>query len=238
MPDPADSGPREPFQIGDWSVDPELGRISKGDRQVQLRPRAMDVLVCLAELQGRLATKQHLIDSVWRTEYVSDNALTHVIAELRTELGDDAEQPSYIETIPRRGYRIIAPVTLPESDHPPPPADPPLFKLESDEGEIPLADGDNLIGRAPDAPIRIDNSEVSRRHALIVVEGSTATLEDLGSKNGTFLRGKRLEAPAKLANADEIRIGLDLARFRFVVHDDRTRTEQARRARVQSETED
>jgi DNA-binding winged helix-turn-helix (wHTH) protein len=198
----------------------------------------MDVLVCLAELQGRLATKQHLIDTVWRTEYVSDNALTHVIAELRSELGDDAEHPAYIETIPRRGYRVIAPVTLPEADGTSPPADTPLFKLESDQGEISLVEGENLIGRAPDAAIRIDNSEVSRRHAIITVDGTTATLEDLGSKNGTFLRGRRLDAPARLANADEIRIGLDLARFRFVVHDDRTRTEQAHPSRNQSRVEE
>jgi hypothetical protein len=197
----------------------------------------MDVLVCLARLQGRLATKQHLIDTVWRTEYVSDNALTHVIAELRNELGDDAEHPSYIETIPRRGYRIIAPVTLPEKDHPAPSAGTNLFKLESDQGEILLVEGENLIGRAPDASIRIDNSEVSRRHTLITVEGNTATLEDLNSKNGTFLRGRRLDAPATLADADEIRIGLDLARFRFVVHDDRTRTEQARPPRSRSQAE-
>jgi DNA-binding winged helix-turn-helix (wHTH) protein len=226
------------FQIGEWTVDPELGRISRSERVVQLRPRAMDVLLCLAELQGRLASKQHLIDSVWQQEFVSDNALTQVIAELRTELGDDAEHPSYIETIPRRGYRLIAPMTSPDAAQPAPPAGTPLFRLEGDEGEIPLGVGENLIGRAPDAAIRIDNSEVSRRHALIVVKGTTATLEDLGSKNGTYLRGKRIEEPAKLANADEIRIGLDLARYRFVVHDDRTRTEQTHRSRSQSQAEE
>jgi DNA-binding winged helix-turn-helix (wHTH) protein len=235
MAEPSDCGS---FQLGEWTVDPELGRITRDEQVVQLRPRAMDVLLCLARLQGRLAYKQHIIDTVWRQEFVSDNALTQVIAELRTELGDDAERPSYIETIPRRGYRVIAAVSLPEAAQPATPAGTPMFKLEGDESEIPLTDGENLIGRAPDAAIRIDNSEVSRRHARIVVEGTTATLEDLGSKNGTFLRGRRLEAPTKLADADEIRIGLDLARYRFVVHDDRTRTEQARPPRGHIEAEE
>ena len=230
MAEPPKGAPREPFRLGDWTVEPELGRISREGEVVQLRPRAMDVLVCLAELEGRLASKQHLMDSVWRTEYVSANALTHVIAELRTRLGDDPEEPSYIETIPRRGYRVIAPVAFPEAGGSRPRPEAPRFKLVADDGEYLLAEGEHLIGRLPDAEVRIDSSEVSRRHARIVIDGDTATIEDLDSKNGTFLRGRRLCEPARLADADEIRIGLDLARFRFVVLDDRTRTEQARRA--------
>ena len=92
-----------------------LNRISRDGHNVQLRPRAMDVLVCLATSNGEVATKQHLIDTVWRTEFVTENALTHVIAELRTDLGDDARNPSYIENIPRRGYRLIADVA--NADH-------------------------------------------------------------------------------------------------------------------------
>ena len=230
MAEPPSRAPREPFRLGDWTVEPELGRITREDEVVQLRPRAMDVLVCLAELEGRLASKQHLIDSVWRTEFVSANALTHVIAELRTRLGDDPEQPSYIETIPRRGYRVIAAVVFPEPDRRRPRPEAARFKLVADDVDYPLTEGGNLIGRAPEAEVRIDSSEVSRRHARIVIDGDTATIEDLDSKNGTFLRGRRLCEPARLSDADEIRIGLDLARFRFVVLDDRTRTEQARRA--------
>jgi transcriptional activator of cad operon len=105
------SAVRAAFRLGEWAVEPELGRISRAGTVVQLRPRAMEVLVALADLNGGLASKQHLIDTVWRTEFVSDNALTHVVAELRTALGDDTDNPSHIETIPRRGYRLIAPVT-------------------------------------------------------------------------------------------------------------------------------
>ena len=93
-----------------------LNRISCDGQSVQIRPRAMDVLVCLASHNGDVATKQDLIDAVWRTEFVSENALTHVIAELRTELGDDAKNPTYIENIPRRGYRLLAEVSRDESD--------------------------------------------------------------------------------------------------------------------------
>ena len=113
MPQVPDAAPGLPpaFQLGEWWVDPMLNRISRDGHNVQLRPRAMDVLVCLATSNGEVATKQHLIDTVWRTEFVTENALTHVIAELRTELGDDARNPSYIENIPRRGYRLIAEIS-------------------------------------------------------------------------------------------------------------------------------
>jgi DNA-binding winged helix-turn-helix (wHTH) protein/tetratricopeptide (TPR) repeat protein/TolB-like protein len=135
MAEAPDGGPRGPFRLGEWFVEPELGRISRGDEVVQLRPRAMEVLICLVELKGRLASKQHLIDTVWRTEFVSDNALTHIIAELRTELGDDAEKPTYIETIPRRGYRVIAPLTT----------------LAAEIGNPQPFGGEDPIERAPDS---------------------------------------------------------------------------------------
>ena len=102
--------PRQSFHLGEWLVEPELDRISRDGQVVQLRPRAMDVLRCLAQFAGELARKRELIDAVWRTEFVSEHALTQVIAELRAAFGDDARNPTYIENIPRRGYRLVAPV--------------------------------------------------------------------------------------------------------------------------------
>jgi DNA-binding winged helix-turn-helix (wHTH) protein len=218
---------RLPFRLGEWTVEPMLDRITRDGETIQLRPRAMDVLVCLAVSTKPVVSKQHLIDHVWHTEFVTDNALTHVIAELRTALGDDAKCPSYIETIPRRGYRLVTQVTLETATPPPSASVPARFKLEAEDGtEIPLEDGENLIGRSPDATIFIDTSEVSRRHARIVVADDAVTIEDLGSKNGTFVRGKRLDRPISLENADEIQIGVAVAKLRFKALDDRTRTEE------------
>ncbi|MEJ2190666.1 MAG: winged helix-turn-helix domain-containing protein, partial [Acidobacteriota bacterium] len=78
----------------------------------------MDVLLCLAEQAGELVERQQIVDRVWATEYISDNTLTHAIAELRRALGDDARNPSLIETIHRKGYRLIAPVEAVDSDEP------------------------------------------------------------------------------------------------------------------------
>ena len=185
----------------------------------------MDVLACLALEAGKLASKQNLIDAVWRTEFVSEHALTQVISELRAALGDDARNPTYIENIPRRGYRLVATMT-PVAESVPPVRDAALpFKLQSEDCDHPLSQGTNIIGRA-DADISIDRTEVSRCHARIVIQGTTATIEDLGSKNGTYLNGERLQQPALLASGDEIWIGRSVARLRFLVEGEPTMTEK------------
>ncbi len=104
----------ESFRIGDWLVEPSLNRISRGDTSIQLELRVMDVLVCLAQRAGKVVTRQEIVDRVWATEFIADNTLTHAINEIRTALGDDARNPSFIETIHRRGYRLMVPVTLEE----------------------------------------------------------------------------------------------------------------------------
>jgi len=107
-----------PFRLGDWFVEPSLNRLSRDDTTIQLELKVMDVLVCLAERAGEVVTRQEIVDRVWATEFISDNTLTHAITELRNALGDDARNPSFIETIHRRGYRVIAPVEAEVSDEP------------------------------------------------------------------------------------------------------------------------
>jgi len=96
-----------PFRLGEWLVDPTLGRIFRGDAMVHLELRAMDVLVNLAEHATDLVTRRQLMDEVWGPAGVSDNTLTRAIADIRSALDDDARHPSYIETIHRRGYRLM-----------------------------------------------------------------------------------------------------------------------------------
>ncbi len=102
------------FRIGEWLIEPSLNRVSRGDTTIQLELKVMDVLVCLAERAGEVVTRFEIIDRVWATEFIADNTLTHAINEIRTALGDDARNPSFIETIYRRGYRLMVPVTVEE----------------------------------------------------------------------------------------------------------------------------
>jgi len=99
-----------PFRLGEWKVEPRLNRLTKDGESIQIELKMMDVLVCLANHAGELVERQQLVDTVWATEFISENILTRAVAELRNVLGDDARNPSFIETIHRRGYRLIAPV--------------------------------------------------------------------------------------------------------------------------------
>ncbi len=103
-----------PFHIGEWMVEPRLNRLSRDGESFQIELKMMDVLVCLAEHAGDLVERQQLIDTVWATEYITEKTLTRAVAELRRTLGDDAREPTYIETIHRKGYRLIAPVEVVE----------------------------------------------------------------------------------------------------------------------------
>lgn len=95
------------FQLGPWTVSPARRRIERADESVQLTPRGMAVLERLAAAGGDVVTRDELHDSVWRGGAVSDDALTQCIVELRKALGDSAREPRFIETIPKRGFRLI-----------------------------------------------------------------------------------------------------------------------------------
>ncbi len=98
------------FRLGDRLVEPRLNRMTRDGVSIQLEIKAMDVLLCLVRRAGEVVTRQEIVDEVWATEFISDNTLTHAIAELRNALGDDARTPTFIETIHRRGYRLITAV--------------------------------------------------------------------------------------------------------------------------------
>ena len=79
---------------------------------------------------------------------------------------------------------------------------------------MPLAPGENVVGRDRNADVSIDDSTISRRHARIRIVGKGATIEELGSKNGTFVQGKKIEKPRRLSDGDRIQIGSVILTFR------------------------
>ena len=105
------------FHLGRWRVVPSLNRLEAGVTTVHLEPKVMQVLVRLAQEPGQVASREQLLAAVWADTFVTDDVLKRSISELRRALGDDARQPVYIETIPKGGYRLIAPViTVTQSD--------------------------------------------------------------------------------------------------------------------------
>ena len=107
---PGAKGEVSAFQVGPWRVEPGLNRLLGEGREVALEPRAMDLLVCLARHAGRTVAKEALLDEVWQGAFVAEGVIAKTISSVRQALGDDVAAPVFIRTVPRRGYRLIAPV--------------------------------------------------------------------------------------------------------------------------------
>jgi len=99
------------FRIGEWLIAARANTISAGGRVIHLEPKVMGVLAHLASHAGDVVTKESLLQSVWADTFVSEHVLKVAVSELRKALGDDARNPQFIETIPKSGYRLIAPVS-------------------------------------------------------------------------------------------------------------------------------
>ena len=98
------------FAIGSWILDAELNTVSRDGRVIRLEPKVAEVGACLADRAGEVVRKEELIRAVWPDTFVTEDVLTKAISELRRALDDDAKHPQFIETIPKRGYRLVAPV--------------------------------------------------------------------------------------------------------------------------------
>jgi hypothetical protein len=174
---------------------------------------------------------------LWSDVAVTDDALRFQVSELRKAFGPEGE--SFIRTVPREGYRWEASVrretvrpfewgyrertrTDREGSH----------RLVLASREIELSEGENVVGRDRDAVLWIDHTAVSRRHARIVLAAEAATLEDLGSKNGTRLKGERISGVVALADGDEIRIGPVAMTFRVMSRVGTTETEEKGRGQT------
>ena len=99
------------FRVGPWLVQPGLNAIASNGTTVRLEPKVMEVLVCLSNQAGSPIAKEELMRAVWRDTFVSDDVLVRAISELRRVFEDDPRQPQFIQTIPKRGYRLLARVT-------------------------------------------------------------------------------------------------------------------------------
>jgi DNA-binding winged helix-turn-helix (wHTH) protein len=102
------------LQVGDWTLEPALNQLSAEGKAVKVEPKAMAVLVYLADRPGQVVSREALLSAVWPGVVVSDDSVTQVVIKLRKALGDAAEKPAYIQTIPKGGYRLVAPVVRSE----------------------------------------------------------------------------------------------------------------------------
>ena len=195
------------LESGDWIFDSDTREVVRKGDPVSLSPKAFDLLELLIRQRPKAVSKAEIRERLWPGTFVSPANLANLVVELRAALGDDARHPRVLRTVARFGYAFAADAEPVPEKATGRAAAPFTCRLLWGPREIALDPGENLIGRDHDSVVWIDDASVSRRHARIVVDESGATVEDLGSKNGTMLRGRRIQKLAHLADKDAIKIG-------------------------------
>jgi DNA-binding winged helix-turn-helix (wHTH) protein len=214
------------LKFGDFVLDPGTRQLRRGEEERHLGPKAFELLELLLRNRPNVLSKERLHDRLWPGTFVSGSTLATVVGEIRAALDDDPASPRCLRTVHGVGYAFCGNASEEETAAPAP-AVRLSFRLLFEDREITLRPGENLVGRVDEGVLWIDSPSVSRRHARIRVEGGQATLEDLGSKNGTFWRGQRVSAPVELSDGDEIRLGKVPLILRIRPADATTLTDQA-----------
>ena len=175
-------------------------RLTRDGADVHLTPKAFDLLCVLVEAAPRVVPKAELHERLWPDSFVSEATLTGLVKELRRAL--DVERPSsHIRTAHGVGYAFEA------TDGDRRASSDARHWLMLSGRPIVLAAGENLIGRDPHAAVCLDYAGVSRRHARVLLGAGGATLEDLGSKNGTRVGDAAVTGAVALHDGDSIRVG-------------------------------
>ena len=194
-------------RFGECVLDSDSRQLSVGGKAVHLSPKAFQFLELLLECRPKALSKSEIHERLWPGTFVSEGTLTSLLVEVRSAIGDSARDPQFVRTVHRFGYAFSGTAEELRGSASPAGGQKLIYRLIWGTREIALGPGENLFGRDKAAVVWIDDVLVSRRHARIVIDETGAVLEDLDSKNGTYLRGKRIEAPTRLADEDQVRIG-------------------------------
>jgi DNA-binding winged helix-turn-helix (wHTH) protein len=202
------------YRFDRFTLDPGTRQLLRDDQEIHLSPKAFDLLRCLIENRSRAISREELQSILWPDTFVLETNLASLVAEIRRGLGDRADDPMFVRTVHRFGYWFIGGVRDTTAK------DEPMTSaikhwLIWEMRQVALAEGENIVGRAPDAAVWIDARGVSRHHARIVVRQGAATVEDLGSKNGTYVGAHRVTGPRPLADGEQIRLGSVVITFRI-----------------------
>ena len=209
------------LSFGPFVLDLDTRQLLRGGTEVHLSPKAFQLLAILVERRPAALSKAALQEHLWPATFVDEANLPNLIGEIRAATGDDPRSPTFIRTVSRFGYAFAAKAACPEpsvreATH--------GFKLMRDGRHQVLSEGENLIGRTAHIGSWYDSISVSRRHARIIVHGDSASVEDLGSKNGTFVNDVKITVATPLVNGARIRFGSIAVTFRIDVLDDTTMT--------------
>jgi DNA-binding winged helix-turn-helix (wHTH) protein len=203
-------------------LDTDTREVLRDGRPVHLTPLAFRLLTQLIEQRPRALSKGELQDLLWPGTFVTEASLSSLVADLRAAIGDDARGSSFIRTVHRHGYAFGGEARVVGSRAET--AALAIYRLIWRDREFALEQGETVFGRSRQVTVFIDEVSVSRRHARIVVDGSSVVVEDLGSKNGTTVNGDPIAGATPLQDGDVLALGSVEMRFRVFVDPGVTKT--------------
>jgi DNA-binding winged helix-turn-helix (wHTH) protein len=198
---------------GDLTIDFDRRQVSIAADDVRLSPKAYAFLQYLAERRPAAVSRQEIYDVLWPDVFVSDSNLATIVAEVRRALNDDAKEPRYVRTIFGFGYAFVGDEPA-ESRA--------ICHLVGSDVDLLLPLGETILGREMEQLRR--HSVVSRAHAVVKIVADSATIEDLGSKNGTFVGGRRIHNATAIVDGDVVTLGKLRLIFRRIANASTTLT--------------
>ena len=216
-----------PVRFGEYVLDLASRQVRRGQEPVHLSPKAFQLLAELVACRPRALSKGDLQERLWPGIFVAEANVANLVGEVRTALGDDPRDPRFVRTLHRYGYAFCAEAREHASSATrarTAGGGTTKCRLTWNGGRVTLGEGEHVLGRSPELEVYVNSPSVSRRHARIGVSAEEVTLEDLGSKNGTYLRGVRLASKVQLEDGDELRLGSVRIKFRMVGGEGSTET--------------
>jgi DNA-binding winged helix-turn-helix (wHTH) protein len=211
-------------QFGEFIVDFEARQLLRVTHPVHLTPKAYQLLALLIDAQPRALSKSELQENLWPSTFVDEANLSVLVAELRAALADDAKHPRFVRTVHGFGYAFAADVTRDRASGAEPGGGGGDWWMHSQTVHARLGDGEHLVGRELPIDIWLDSGSVSRRHARVTVEGRQVWLEDLGSKNGTWVNGERITGRVSVPDGADLRFGAVSVRLHWAMSAGTTET--------------
>src|SRR5688572_7523847 len=193
-------------RFGPFLLDPESRELLRDSQRVSLSPKAFELLSILVASEPKAVSKAELQERLWPATFVVEKNLANLVSEIRDALGDNASHPQFIRTVPRFGYAFREIAHRAVGGRAMRPGEVSL-RIKWISGGVTLDEGEYVLGRDPNVEIYLDAPKVSRRHARITIAAARAAIEDLGSKNGTFVGDRRIDGSMAIGHGDVITIG-------------------------------
>jgi DNA-binding winged helix-turn-helix (wHTH) protein len=185
-------------------LDADRRQLMRSGNEIHVSPKALNLLLFLIQRRPNAVSKGELMSHLWPDTFVSDATLASLVADVREALGDTGRAPRIIRTLHRFGYSFVADI---EQDAAGTSRQPAHGWLIGEGWRLSLHEGEVVLGRESDGVITVPSAGVSRRHAAVVINHAGVVVKDLGSKNGTFVDGVRVEDAVALRDGARLKLG-------------------------------